>query len=191
MKINVSVDVEWLEEDGSMDEEVQLSIIQGVKNAISKNCLAKVEKKASQEINTAINNSINSAQELIENKAIAMADDWLTKEVTITDKWGDVVESVDVMTLIKKAYDKTLERSVDNNGKFSNGGYDKTRLIDWLVKSKVESVVQDKLKGINKDIDNQITKAVNAGIRENVSNKFAEMVVQTAKVDNKLRLDAN
>ena len=42
------------------------------------------------------------------------------------------------------------------------------------------------MKGFSKEIDDQITKAVNAGIRENVSNKFAEMVVATARTNNQL-----
>lgn len=190
MKINITVDVEWIEEDGSIDEEVKHQIIQGVKNSISKTCLAKVEKQASTAIDKAINESIGKAQKLIESKAMELADNWLSNEVSVTDKWGDVVETVDIMTLIKNTYDRTLEKRVDRDGRFCKNSYgNNTRLIDWLTTSKVESVVQDKLKGLNIDIDTQITKAINAGIKENVSNKFAEMVIQTARANNLLTIE--
>ncbi|HAT5559958.1 TPA: hypothetical protein JAD51_001267 [Proteus mirabilis] len=186
MKLNITVDLDWLEEDGNIDEEVKHQIIQGVKSAISKQCLDKVEKKASEQINQAINDSITAAKRAIEQKAIAFADEWLEKEVTITDKWGDVQDCLSITDLIKRTFDNLLEKKVNDNGSFTDGYGGGTRLITWLTDKRVKDVVQEKLKGINKDIDRQITEAVNAGIRKNVSDKFAEMVVMTAKHQNAL-----
>lgn len=189
MKINITVDVEWLEEDGSIDEEVKYEIINGVKKSISKDCLAKVEKQASEKIDAAINDSIGKAQSAIEEKAVKFADEWLENEVTVTDKWGDAQDCLTIKDLIKRTFDKLLEKKVDSKGRIDSGGYGGTRLINWLTGQRVQEVVEDKLKGLSKDIDDQITKAVNAGIRENVSNKFAEMVVQTAKANNQLGIE--
>ncbi len=181
MKINITVDLEWLGEDGDMDAEVKHEIISGVKNAISRDCLAKVEKEASAQINAAIQESIDIAKFSIQEKAIKFADDWLEKEVTITDKWGDAQDCLTITDLIKRTFDGLMEKKVNDNGEFTDGYSGNTRLINWLTGKRVQDVVQQKLKGINKDIDRQITEAVNAGIRENVANKFAEMVVQTAR----------
>ncbi len=184
MKIKIEVDVEWLEEDGSIDEEVQHQIINGVKNAISRDCLTKVEKKASTEIDKAINESIGIAKETIADKAIKFADEWLEKEVTITDKWGDTVECVTITQMIKNQFSRLMEQKVNSEtGKFDSN-YGGTRLIDWLTGVKIKKIVAEKLKGINKQIDDQVTKEINKGIRENVSNKFAEMVVNVARHDN-------
>lgn len=70
MKLNITVDLDWLEEDGNIDEEVKHQIIQGVKSAISRQCLDKVEKKASEQINQAINDSITAAKKAIEKKRL-------------------------------------------------------------------------------------------------------------------------
>ena len=91
MKLNITVDIDWIEEDGSIDEEVKHQIIQGVKNSIGKTCLDKVEKQASKAIDEAINKSVASAGELINGKAIAFANEWLGKKVEVTDQWGEVV----------------------------------------------------------------------------------------------------
>lgn len=189
MKLNISVELEWLGEDGELDAEVKQEIISGVKNAISRDCLAKVEKEASAQINQAINESISVAKKAIEQKAIKFADEWLEKEVTVTDKWGDVQDCLTITDLIKRTFDGLMEKKVNNEGSFDVGYGNGTRLITWLTDKRVQDVVQEKLKGINKDIDRQITEAVNAGIRKNVSDKFAEMVIQTAKHDNQMALE--
>ncbi len=183
MKLNITVDLEWLGEDGDMDAEVKHEIISGVKNAISRDCLAKVEKEASVQINQAINESIMTAKKAIEQKAIQFADDWLMKEVTVTDKWGDVQDCLTVTDLIKRSFDKTLEKKVDSSGNFSND-YNAMPLVKYLMGKRMEELVQAKIKPLQKDIDNAIANAVNAGIRKNVSDKFAEMIIQTAKQTN-------
>ncbi|MDC9591782.1 hypothetical protein PSI23_21505 [Xenorhabdus sp. XENO-10] len=180
MKINITVDLDWLEEDGNIDEEVKYQIIEGVKKSISRQCLDKVEKEASKQINQAINESINSAKATIEKKAIAFADEWLKKEVTVTDKWGDVQECLTITDLIKKSFDNTLEKKVDKNGNFTSS-YDGIPLIKYLMSDRMQELVSKRVSVIQKDIDQAITNAVNNGIRENVSNKFAEMVVNTAR----------
>lgn len=154
-----------------------------MKNAISRDCLAKVEKEASVQINQAINESIRTAKKAIEQKAIQFADDWLMKEVTVTDKWGDVQDCLTVTDLIKRSFDKTLEKKVDSSGNFSND-YNAMPLVKYLMGKRMEELVQAKIKPLQKDIDNAIANAVNAGIRKNVSDKFAEMIIQTAKQTN-------
>ncbi|WP_162975260.1 MULTISPECIES: hypothetical protein [Yersinia] len=188
MKLNISVELEWLGEDGDLDAEVKQEIISGVKNAISRDCLAKVEKEASAQINQAINESISVAKKAIEQKAIKFADDWLEKEVTVTDKWGDVQDCLTITDLIKRSFDKTLEKKVDSSGNFSND-YNAMPLVKYLMGRRMEELVQAKIKPLQKDIDNAIANAVNAGIRKNVSDKFAEMVIQTAKQNNQPALE--
>ncbi|MGJ3743654.1 MULTISPECIES: hypothetical protein [Yersinia] len=188
MKLNISVELEWLGEDGDLDVEVKQEIISGVKNAISRDCLAKVEKEASAQINQAINESISVAKKAIEQKAIKFADDWLEKEVTVTDKWGDVQDCLTITDLIKRSFDKTMEKKVDSSGNFSND-YSATPLVKYLMGRRMEELVQAKIKPLQKDIDNAIANAVNAGIRKNVSDKFAEMIIQTAKQNNQPALE--
>lgn len=181
MKLHITVDIDYIDEDGNIDDEVKHSIIQGVKDAISRDCLKKVEAEASTQIKQAIDESIASAKQLIEQRAVKVVEDWLDNEVVVTDRYGDPVEKGKIIDLIKKSFTDLLQKKVDENGRFGNTYGSSSTLIDWITKDRVEKVVSEKLNGLSKDIDKQIEKAVNAGIRENVSNKFAEMVIQTAK----------
>lgn len=190
MKLNIQVEIDWLEEDGSIDDVVKEEIISGVKRSISQQCLAKVEKQASTEIDKAISESIKSAQETINKKAIEFADNWLEKEVTITDKWGDKQDCLTITDLIKRTFDDLLKKKVNDRGEFTNDGYGGMRLIDFLTGQRVRDVVSQHLKGINSDIEKSIKAEVENGIRKGVATKFAEMVIQTAKADQQMKIES-
>lgn len=182
MKINITVDVDWIEPDGSIEEEVKASIINGVKGAISKNCLAKVEKEASKQISEAIDKSIESATKLINKKSMDFFDEWMEKDITVTDKWGNTKTQGSVKSLIESGFEKLMRNGkVNQDGDLSRDGYSGTPVIDYLTGPRIQKLVTEKLKGLNKEIDKKIEELVNAGIRDRVSDKFAEMVIQTAK----------
>jgi len=190
MKLNITVEIDYIDEEGNIDDEVKASIIQGVKDSISKTCLARVEKEASESINTAL----ISAQQKIEERAIQFVEEWLTKEVVITDKWGDVKDTGTITDMIKASFNDILTKTVDSKGRFANGYDAKTTLLEWVTKDRVQEVVANKLEGLNKEIDKKIDELVNAGIRSRVSDKFAEMVIETARTQHNekpLELDSN
>ena len=180
MKLNISVDIDWIEEDGSIDEEVKAEIIQGVKNAISKSCLSNMEQKSK----IAIDAAIKDAAAKIEEKAISFVDDWLENEVEITDRFGDVQESGTLKDIIKRTFNDTLNRKVDKKGSFSGYSTNYT-LLEYLTGKRVEEVVNERMKSFGKDIDKSIEACVNKGIKDRVSDKFAQMVVGAAKQDYK------
>ena len=207
MKLNITIDVNEIFEDGleqsyldgqndsqdsnvfSLKESIQQKIIMGVKNSISKDCMELISKKATSEVDKAIDEAINKTQKTIEAKAVKFADDWLEKEVTLRDEWGEDQECMTITDIIKRSFENLMDKKVNPKGQFE--GYDRTiPLYKYLTEMRVEQVVSDKLKDLNKDIDKSIADLVNAGIRTQVSNKFAEMVVQTAKQNN-FKLESN
>ena len=192
MKLNIQIDVEEIFEEeienaqegyetGTLKQHIQQQIIDGVKNAISTDCMKLVQEKATKEVDKAIEESIKKAQDAINSKAVAFADDWLEKEMTVFDKWGDAQESLTIKDLIKRSFDNLMTKGVDSKGRFDPSGYGTIPLYKYLTQNRLEDFVNKKLKDLNKDIDSAIANAVNDGIRTQVSNRFAEMVVQTAK----------
>lgn len=181
MKLNIQVELEWLGEDGNLDEEVKLQIIDGVKRAISRDCLSKVEKEASKQIDLAIKESIGQATKTIQQKAIDFVDEWLEREVTVTDGYGDKRMQCSIKEIVKKNFEKTLEMKVKGDGSFDN--YGDMRLIDYLTGKRVKDVVAQHVKGINSDIERAIKTEIENGIKDGVAKKFAEMVIQTAKAN--------
>lgn len=181
MKIKIEVDIDWIEEDGNIDEEVKYQIIAGVKEAISKQCLNKVEKKASEQIDDAISQSIAAARAKIEQEAVEFARGWLDKKVVVTDRWGDVKKAASISDLVKETFDNLLEKKVDDRGRFTDSYGGGVRLINWLTGTRVQEIVQEKLKDLGKNIDKQIAEAVTDTVKKNVADKFAEMVINGSK----------
>lgn len=184
MKIKIELDIDWIEEDGSIDDEVKAEIISGVKRAISQSCLANMEEKSKK----AIDSAMEQAAKKIEDKAIQFADEWLENEVEVTDKWGDVKEKTTIKGLVKSSFNDVLNRQVNDKGEFCSGrnsyGASGT-LLEYLTGKRVQSAVSARLKDFGKNIDKQIEQTIEKGIRDRVSDKFAEMVIGVAKQDHK------
>lgn len=182
MKINVTVELDWLDPEGNIDEEVRHSIINGVKSAISRDCLAKVEGEASTKVNEALEEAVKSATALIETRAVGIVEEWLEREIVVTDKWGNESKKGSIMSLIQDTFDDLTGKYINGDGSFCNrGDHRAVPLLQWLTKDKVEQLAQAKIKTLSKDIDAKIESYINAGIRDRVSDKFAELVVQTAR----------
>ena len=163
----------------NLKEVVKNEIIKGLKNSISKDCLAAVEAKSKAAIESVIKESVNKAKETISDRALEFTNEWLEKKTVISDKWGDPVNELTISELIKQQFDNLLEQTVDSDGRFTN--YNGTKLINHLTGSKVKKEVESRMSSFGKDIDKQIKAHIESGIKETVSNKFAEMVIQTAK----------
>lgn len=181
MKLNIQVELEWLGDDGSLDEEVKHQIIEGVKKSISRDCLEKVRSEASKKIDSAIVSAIGVATDEIKKKAVGFVDDWLEREVTVTDGWGDKKVTSSIKEIVKKNFENTLLMKVKGDGSFDN--YGDMRLIDYLTGKRVKDIVSQHVKSINQDIEKAIKAEIESGIKAGVAAKFAEMVIQTAKSD--------
>ena len=178
MKLKIEVDVDWIGEESSVDEEVKRQIIKGVQREISAQCLKEIKDESIKDISEAARKASESLEAEVKNTL----ENWLDEKTEITDKWGDVTFEGSFRDLIKKKFDDALSDPVDSDGDFSNNRRRVNgTLIEYLTGKKVQEVVKEHLEGFNRDIDKQIKEHINAGIRENVSNKFAEMVIQTAK----------
>lgn len=183
MKINIAVEVDWLGEDGNIDEEMQKSIINGVKNSIGRQCLDRVEKKASEAIDKAIKDAVAAATESVGNKVSEFVENWMKTEVVLTDKYGDVTEKGSIRDLVKKQFDGLMNDFVNSEGKIvgRNGYGAQMSVVKFLTGQAVTEVVAAELVGYKKDIDNKIKAEINNGIKNNVSDLFAQMVVNTAQ----------
>jgi len=178
MKLNIQVELEWLDDNGNIDEEVQHQIISGVKQAISKDCLNLVEQKTQK----SIDDGMTSAIKLMQDKVSEFFESWLNTEAVITDRYGDKVEEGSLKDIIKREFDNCMNEKVDSDGKRSSYGAKYTRL-EFVTGKKVKEVVNDYLSSYGKDIDKTIKTNIEQGIKSRVSDKFAEMVIGYAKQD--------
>jgi len=178
MKLNIQVELDWINEEGGLDEEVQYQIIHGVKNAISKDCMKLVEKKTQK----AIDDGMAAAVSLMQDKVSDFFENWLNNEAIITDKYGDKKEEGSLKDIIKREFNNCMNQKVDSDGKQTSYGAKYTRL-EFVTGKKVKEVVDESLSRYGRDIDKTIKETIEQGIKSRVSDKFAEMVIGYAKQD--------
>ena len=106
-KFNITVELDWINEEGGIDNIVKEEIIHNIasrfSNKLNEDILETAQKKVSKQINSCIDIKVN---EIIETM--------LNKEFPLIDSYGDVLkEKVTVIGLIKERLDNFLEEKVN------------------------------------------------------------------------------
>lgn len=153
MKLNLEIDIDWIDEDSSIDEAVKQSIIDQVINTVGKKVEEKVVHVAEQKINDTI---INKIDELVEKTF----NEFMSKEVSITDSYGSVVNTYEnIEAVIKEKFDNYLTQKVDEKGKVSSYGNQYTRItyfIDKQLKEFSDKFTTDAVKQVSDEIKHHV-----------------------------------
>jgi hypothetical protein len=164
MKFNVQVEIDWINEDYSLDE--------GVSNEIRK----KVAEKAYEAIQQTVSEKISAQiDDTLDAKIMETYDNFMSKEFTVYDKWGEVVKKeTSVKGMLKEKLDKFFTEKVDKNGKPSNYGGEERYLYilnkhaqkkmdefsDKLAKSVLDDIKSDLVKYSEEKAIKKVAKAV-------------------------------
>lgn len=158
MKFNIEVDVDWLSEDGGVDDQIKAEIIANISNSISKQTVDETRKTAAANATKAIDRKIN-----------ALLNSWLDKPVIITDSYGDVKQKYEnIMELIKTRFDGFLDDKVDEKGEVhtacSYGG--KMTRAEWMVDKRIEIVAKKWAADVAKSVDARIKEIMRDNLKE-------------------------
>ena len=151
MKINVEFNLDWINEDDSIDEAVQRNIIKGIVGGIDDRIKALVQKEADNRLVEKLDVVINN-----------LFSDFMTRNVVITDKWGDEVSRYEsVNELLKEKFDNFLVEPVDSKGKAlgkNKCGYNEKPRIEYLVAKNIDDKVHEICVKIEKDITSRFAE---------------------------------
>lgn len=178
-KFNITVDLDWVDEDETIDEVIQEEIASQVISKISTNLDSKYEEK----INSSLDEKLLQIDETINQKLNELMTDFFDTPRTITDEYGDVKEKdVTIKGKLKKACDNFLDEKVDENGNSTNGNYYGRKTM-----TRANFIVK---KAITSDMEWQITNAVNEVIAKLkkeigtiVNNKMSEKLRNITGID--------
>ena len=152
--MKITCEIDWIDEDESLDEALQQRVIDQVVKAIaakfSNDMFKEVEEKASHEL-----------AEKVDALQTKLLERFTNKEIRVTDRWGDVkAEYENVDELLKSKFDKFLTERVDRNGYTSTSCYtDKpyTRL-DFVLDKRVKDASEKLTKQIADEVDQKLKK---------------------------------
>ena len=167
MKLNVSVEMDWLayDEEGdtgvSPDQFVKDAIVKGVMERISGQIIQEVQAAASKLAIERINDTITN-----------MLANFLDQPVVITDKYGDVKERHEsVREMMKQEFDGFLTQKVDKNGSPTTScsyGDSYTRLT-WLTDKRIHEQASAFMKKVGEEVDATLKKHLDAEAKARVS----------------------
>ena len=165
MKFNITVDLDWLNEDESLDEAFQSRIIDAVIAKVSKETIANVTQQAERVI----------SQQITELVA-ATYTQFLGKGVTITNRWGEVEkENVSVEGLIKERFDKFLTETVDEDGRtYSGYGNSNRTRLQWMLNDRIQKQTKQISEQIVREVDKKVKDYLNQNVKEAIGGKLVK-----------------
>jgi uncharacterized membrane-anchored protein YjiN (DUF445 family) len=167
MKLNVTVDLEWLGEDESLDEAVKSQIITGVVKKISDDVIRSVKYEAEKKVQERVNELVDSTY-----------NEFLNGTVSLTDKWGDVTKkNVSIKNLIKEQCDKWLTETVDKDGRPSRDtwGSNKTR-VEYFVDQQISKQTKSMSEQIVKKVNEEMKKFITDSLKDSIGEKLVKEI---------------
>ena len=162
-----------------LSKAVKAEITNAIMDKVSSQCIDAVMKKANKRIDMALESAIEKAIKGIEQRAIEYASNWLSGDnIVLTDKWGKETEVTNIQAIVEGAYEDTLNRMVNENGKFDSSSYSsgRVKLIDYITSKHVEKCVEARLPDMSRKLDKTIQKAIDDHANELITSKVAKVL---------------
>lgn len=164
MKLKIEVDIDYLGEDGSIDDQVKASIANAIASKINKDSIQNLSAHAERLIN-------ERATQLVDGVFAAI----MSERIAITDDWGKVVkEYTNTESMIKSRFDSFMTERVDNEGRKSSYG-DQTR-IDLIIKKQLDKTASEFTKNAIKEVTEKIKAVLSDDLKLALGDRLINMM---------------
>lgn len=178
MKLKIEIDIDYLSDEGSIDEQVKEAIAEKIVSKINDNSIEGLTKKAENIINE---RAIKLVDEVFQNI--------MSEEISITDNWGKVVQTYEnTAQMIKSRFDKFMLERVDNDGRASSYGDHQTRM-DLIVKKQLEKTAKEWTQKAIKEVTEQIKTVLSDDLKLALGDRLINMM-EIDKMINSKKLSA-
>jgi hypothetical protein len=181
MKLNLEIELDWINDEMSIDETVKQNVIDAVVAKIQKNVESKVEKSINDTIGSTIVKKIDKMTQ-------ALFNDFMNKEVSINDNYGSKIKVYpNVTALIKERFDNFMTQSVDEKGQTYDGSYGKkfTRLT-FIIDKQLQEMANTFTTNAVKTVSEEIKVHVQNGLTQ----KLGSELMKVLKVNEMLKLNS-
>jgi len=179
-KFSVEVEVDWLEEGESIDEVIKAEFLHKVSKIVEdrlmKNALEKFDAKVLECVG-----QIETKVVELSNKVI---DDFVLNQKFPQPKnsYDKNPEMKTIQEIFVDKLDSCLNRSVDENGCYTNSSYgSKGTRLDWLTGKLAEKNAEEKVKAHVKNIKEHIEKYILDKVKSEILTQLSDSVL--GKID--------
>ncbi len=180
MKLNLEIELDWIDDEMNLDDVVKSQIISGITNKINQKVLSKIEDKVDNIIDKTIVSRINKATD-------KTFKDFLKRPVSITDGYGDTIEQYkNISELLKMRFDNFMTQTVDENGKSYDGGYSKKyRRLEFIIDKQLKDFANE----FTTDAVKTVSKEIKEHVKEGLTTKLGSELMSVLKVNEMLKIE--
>jgi hypothetical protein len=179
MKLNLEIELDWIDEEMNLDETVKQNVIDAVVNKVQKGIEEKVEKKINEAIDLTVISKINE-------KTDSLFNEFMNREICISDRYGDKIKVYPNMSaLIKERFDNFMEQTVDEIGNAYDGSYGtKFKRIYFII----DKQLKDFANKFTEDAVKTVSAEIKEHVKEGLTNKLGAELMKVLKVNDMLKL---
>lgn len=163
-KFNVTVEIDYIDEDGNLDDAICDQIVSAVVSKVSDATSKQLQERA----NKVFEERLSTMGESVSDRLNKMMDEFFSTPKDITDKWGDVKRrGVTIKQLLSEACDTFMSKPLDEQGRPASGynvkyntrvDYIVAKSIDYNMEWAIKKAVDDVTKNLKKKISDEITQ---------------------------------
>lgn len=180
MKLNLEIELDWIDEENNLDETVKQEIINSIVGRIGDKIEKQIEKKINVSVDDIVTGKVNT---LTEN----MFNDFINRPISISDRWGDTVKSYNKLSdLIKERFDNFMEQSVDDNGKTDTSSYGtKYKRLEYII----DKQLKDYANKFTSDAVKEVKDEIKAHVQEGLTTKLGVELMKVLKINDMLKIE--
>ena len=165
----VDVEIDWVGEDGTLDEQIKESIKNEIIEKIEKTVMNDIRETATSEAENRIGLWINNyITTLVKEKKIPY----------LKNSWNSETNYISIEEMIGVKFEKILQQTVDVNGKPTSSSYDRYgTMLDWLTGKQVKKYANERVSEFVKDIKGDIEKYTSRKVKEEMMKQLTSQLV--------------
>lgn len=180
MKLNLEIDLDWIDEEKGLEDTVKEQIINGVVSQVQKRINDKIEEKVNKIIDEEIVTTINK-------KTDELFIDFINRPVTLTDGYGSKLKVYDnIEQLIKERFDNFMTDFVDKDGKTTRrDSYgDKYQRINFII----DKQLKDFANQFTTEAVKKVSEEIKLHVKDGLTTKLGSELMNVLKVNEMLKL---
>lgn len=173
-KFEVTVELDWIEDEDTIDEKIKEEIILGIVDKVSKNITNSLESRA----NEILEKKMKSLENDISDRLNKVIEEFLETPKDITDMWGDIIHrDVTVKSILKESCANYLEQKVDSNGNPTKNNYgNNITRVEYVVRRAVEGDLSYAIKRVTDEITKKIKEKVTDEVKTQIGKKLSDAI---------------
>lgn len=178
-KFNIEVELDWLDEDESIDEEIKRQVIEGLQNSVSRNVEKEINSKMAERIEEEVEKVSQSFIERLSHERLAAI-----KIPTKKGYYSSEVEYVSLSEFIGEKFDDMMS----NKTLTKNGGKPRYRddaaysVIEYLTKGHIAAELNGKIIDMIQTAKTQAEESLVKNLEMNLQQQLNADMIQKLNI---------